>query len=31
MTTNTILFDLDGTLLEMQTEPFVKSYLVEVG
>ncbi|MGF9906424.1 HAD family hydrolase [Brevibacillus porteri] len=31
MTVNTILFDLDGTLLEMQTEPFVKSYLVEVG
>lgn len=31
MTVNTILFDLDGTLLEMQTDPFVKSYLVEVG
>ncbi|MGG4497590.1 HAD family hydrolase [Brevibacillus reuszeri] len=31
MNVNTILFDLDGTLLEMQTEPFVKSYLVEVG
>lgn len=31
MTVNTILFDLDGTLLEMQTETFVKSYLVEVG
>lgn len=31
MTVNTILFDLDGTLLEMQTDPFVKSYLKEVG
>lgn len=31
MTVNTILFDLDGTLLEMQTEPFVKSYLKELG
>lgn len=31
MTVNTILFDLDGTLLEMQTDPFVKSYLKELG
>ncbi|WNC15915.1 HAD family hydrolase [Brevibacillus brevis] len=31
MTVSTILFDLDGTLLEMQTDPFVKSYLKEVG
>jgi len=31
MTVSTILFDLDGTLLEMQTEPFVKSYMKEVG
>lgn len=31
MTVKTILFDLDGTLLEMQTDPFVKSYLKEVG
>jgi len=29
--TSTILFDLDGTLLEMKTEPFVKQYLVELG
>jgi HAD superfamily hydrolase (TIGR01549 family) len=28
---STILFDLDGTLLEMQTEPFVKHYLKELG
>ncbi|WP_019121774.1 HAD family hydrolase [Brevibacillus massiliensis] len=27
----TILFDLDGTLLEMWTEPFVKGYLKELG
>jgi HAD superfamily hydrolase (TIGR01549 family) len=27
----TILFDLDGTLLEMHTEPFVKAYLKELG
>ncbi len=26
-----ILFDLDGTLLEMQTEPFVMQYLKELG
>ncbi|WP_035300881.1 HAD family hydrolase [Brevibacillus thermoruber] len=31
MTVTTILFDLDGTLLEMQTEPFVKGYLKELG
>ena len=28
---DTILFDLDGTLLEMRTEPFVQQYLVELG
>ncbi len=28
---STILFDLDGTLLEMHTEPFVKNYLKELG
>ncbi len=27
----TILFDLDGTLLEMHTEPFVHQYLKELG
>lgn len=27
----TILFDLDGTLLEMRTEEFIKQYLVELG
>jgi HAD superfamily hydrolase (TIGR01549 family) len=31
MKLTTILFDLDGTLLEMRTEPFVKSYLKELG
>jgi HAD superfamily hydrolase (TIGR01549 family) len=31
MTVNTILFDLDGTLLEMRTEPFVQNYLKELG
>ncbi|UFJ41312.1 HAD family hydrolase [Brevibacillus humidisoli] len=30
-TRHTILFDLDGTLLEMHTEPFVASYLKELG
>lgn len=27
----TILFDLDGTLLEMHTDPFVKQYFQELG
>ncbi|GAA4711008.1 HAD family hydrolase [Brevibacillus fulvus] len=27
----TILFDLDGTLLEMRTDPFIKAYLQELG
>ncbi|USG64699.1 HAD family hydrolase [Brevibacillus ruminantium] len=31
MTISTILFDLDGTLLEMRTDPFVKGYLQELG
>lgn len=31
MNTTTILFDLDGTLLEMRTDPFVKGYLKELG
>lgn len=31
MGANTILFDLDGTLLEMRTEPFVQQYLQELG
>jgi len=26
-----ILFDLDGTLLEMQTEPFIQGYMQELG
>ncbi|NGQ95063.1 HAD family hydrolase [Brevibacillus sp. SYP-B805] len=30
-TRTTILFDLDGTLLEMRTEPFVAQYLQELG
>lgn len=28
---STILFDLDGTLLEMRTEPFVQQYMIELG
>ncbi|MBO8163578.1 MAG: HAD family hydrolase [Brevibacillus sp.] len=28
---STILFDLDGTLLEMKTEPFVHNYMKELG
>ena len=31
MSANTILFDLDGTLLEMRTEPFIHKYLQELG
>lgn len=31
MSVNTILFDLDGTLLEMQTEPFIEQYLRALG
>lgn len=31
MSISTILFDLDGTLLEMQTEPFVQQYLKVLG
>ncbi|MEJ8548451.1 HAD-IA family hydrolase [Brevibacillus borstelensis] len=31
MNVTTILFDLDGTLLEMRTDPFVKGYLQELG
>ncbi|QQE73760.1 HAD family hydrolase [Brevibacillus composti] len=31
MKLSTILFDLDGTLLEMKTDPFVQGYLQELG